>query len=143
MPALEPGGRRRGRGLDGGEVMRLTDLDPRWLMEDGRKVGFVFKSPTDPKWWQTCFFEAGRKHFTCPDPACYTQDRASCPHSQAGLVKAAGIDMEWFQGCKRDCAWVVDGDLDFATLTVTPSLDGSAGGLWHGFITNGEIIGGI
>jgi hypothetical protein len=25
------------------------------------------------------------------------------------------------------------------TVTVTPSLDGSAGRLWHGFITGGEI----
>lgn len=123
--------------------MKLTELDPRWLVEEGRRVGFVFKSPTDPKWWQTCFFEPGRKLLCCPSPECYAKDEAHCPHSQAGLVAAAGVDPNWFQGCKRECGWTVTGALDFATLTVQPSLDGSAGGLWHGFITNGEIVGGI
>lgn len=120
--------------------MRLMDLDPRWLVEDGRKVGFVFKSPTDPKWWQTCLFEPGRKMFCCPN---CTREDEFCPHSQSGLVMAAGVSAEAFQGCNRDCGWTAHGDLDFETLTVTPSLDGSAGGLWHGFITNGEIVGGI
>jgi hypothetical protein len=123
--------------------MRLTDLDPRWLIEDGRKIGFVFKSPIDPKWWQTCFFEAGRKLFSCTDLDCYAQHGHPCSHSQAGLVAAAGAPVSWFQGCTRSCAWTAHGALDFASLTVTPSLDGSAGGLWHGFITNGQIIGGI
>lgn len=124
--------------------MRLVDLDPRWLMEDGRKVGFVFKSPTDPKWHQTCFFEPGRKLMCCPRHECFANvDDANCPHSQMGLCNAAGVDPSWVQGCNRECGWTVQGDLDFDTLTVTPSLDGSAGGLWHGFITNGQIVGGI
>lgn len=123
--------------------MRLTDLDPRWLIENGEKVGFVFKSPKDPKWWQTCFFKGSRKFLVCGEPACYEADQWSCPHSQVGLCKAAGVDEDWVQGCKFGCAWTVHGPLDFATLTVTPSLDGSAGGLWHGHITNGVIVGGI
>jgi hypothetical protein len=48
--------------------------------------------------------------------------------------------------CAAGCGWACSpapADADFASLTVTPSLDGSAGGLWHGFITNGEIVGGI
>jgi hypothetical protein len=47
------------------------------------------------------------------------------------------------QPCNPDAHWQVAGGLeaaDFATLTVTPSLDGSAAGNWHGFITNGEIV---
>ena len=35
--------------------MRLTDLDPRWLMRDGKRVGFVFVCPTDQAWRQSCF----------------------------------------------------------------------------------------
>lgn len=36
--------------------MRLVDLDPRWLVKDGRRVGFVFKSPTlGDKMWMCCF----------------------------------------------------------------------------------------
>lgn len=137
--------------------MRLTDLDPRWLLDGGRRVGFVFRCPLwdrDAKyqWWQTCFFEAGRKTLVCRDPACYQADSWDCPHSQMGLAKAAGVPSDNVQGCKVECAWQVIGpngqpmppDLaTFETLSVTPSLDGSAGGLWHGHVTNGEIVGGI
>jgi len=123
--------------------MKLTDLDPRWLTEDGRKVGFVFRSPTDARWYQSCFFEAGRKLMTCAEPACYESDAWCCPHSQLGLAAGAGLNTEKVQGCNINCAWTAQGELDFATLTVTPSLDGSPGGLWHGFITNGEIMGGL
>ena len=37
------------------KIMRLTDLDPKWLVKDGKRVGFTFKSPIDPKWRQACF----------------------------------------------------------------------------------------
>ncbi len=26
--------------------MKLTDLEPRWIEHDGRRVGFVFRCPT-------------------------------------------------------------------------------------------------
>jgi hypothetical protein len=39
---------------------------------------------------------------------------------------------------KDDTAWNVS-SRDFETMTVTPSLDASASGNWHGFITAGEI----
>ncbi len=35
--------------------MRLIDLEPRWLLLDGKRVGFVFRSPTKPEWFQSCF----------------------------------------------------------------------------------------
>lgn len=35
--------------------------------------------------------------------------------------------------------WTLHGDEDFRTLTLTPSVDASKAGHWHGFITNGEI----
>jgi Family of unknown function (DUF6527) len=38
--------------------------------------------------------------------------------------------------CKEAQAWVITGD--FSNMTVTPSLDASASGHWHGSITNGE-----
>ena len=119
--------------------MRLTELDPRWLLDGDRKVGFVFRCPTNPAWYQTCFFEAGRKTLTCDRPECNEADVWACPHSQLGLVEAAGLDSDHVQACEPHCAWTVHGPLDFEVLTVTPSLDGSKGGLWHGFIRNGEI----
>ena len=37
-----------------------------------------------------------------------------------------------------DHLWTRTGDT-FDTLTLSPSIDASASGHWHGFITNGEI----
>lgn len=114
--------------------MRLIDLDPRWLTSDGRRIGLIFMSPasklgkTSGKTWrQTCFFEA--------TPFC----------EQVRVVNAtmrdnADADGEFddWQPCREDFAWKMIGDT-FDTLSITPSIDGSAGGLWHGFITNGAI----
>ena len=36
--------------------------------------------------------------------------------------------------------WERIGD-DFETMTIKPSIDGSASGHWHGHITNGEVTG--
>lgn len=45
--------------------------------------------------------------------------------------------------CKFETAWVFTEAESFETLSVTPSLDASASGHWHGYITAGEIVGGI
>lgn len=37
-----------------------------------------------------------------------------------------------------EMAWQFEGN-DFNILTVSPSIDASASGNWHGFIINGEI----
>lgn len=115
--------------------MRLEDLDPRWLDVDGVHVGFVFQSPTKPGlWWQTCFFT--------PTPH---REQYDLVKALFGSVENHGV----IQFCNPECAWVPtnaaqDGaPLEFNTLSVTPSLDGSAGGLWHGYITAGAIVGGI
>jgi hypothetical protein len=127
--------------------MNLLDLDAEWLMFEGRRVGFIFRSPTNRDWWQTCFVEKF-SHFKGRDG---TYDRAGddagSPDSQCGIVKdcapAAGSN---FQMCNVDHQWSVEGGIENAslsTITVTPSLDGSKGGLWHGFVTNGQIVGGL
>ena len=108
--------------------MRLLDLDPVWLSRAGKRVGFTFKSPTDARWRQSCFVQ------TVP-----TREQWRL------FEEAHGEDFE-VQGCRPDFAWTVDGGIDaadFSTITVKPSIDGSAGGLWHGFIQNGQIMGGI
>lgn len=45
-------------------------------------------------------------------------------------------------GWNPDHCWQYAGD-DFTTMSVTPSIDASASGDWHGHITNGEIVGGL
>lgn len=106
--------------------MRLADLDPHWLVKDGARVGFMFKSPKlESGYFQSCF--------VVPMPK----------RDQFALFKEAmGDDDYLVQPCKPEFAWTIAGGIaaaSFETITVTPSLDGSAGGLWHGFITNGEI----
>lgn len=106
--------------------MKLTDLDPLWLMKDGKRIGFTFVSPINPKWRQSCF--------TTPIDRREQMDL----FDQQGCLNT--------QGSNPKCKWVVKDGIeaaDFSTITVNPSLDGSKGGLWHGFITNGEIVGGI
>jgi hypothetical protein len=92
-------------------------------MKAGHRIGFTFLSPIGKQgnthWRQSCFAVA-----TSSD-------------EQFDLLGEAPV-----QHCNPACAWVIVGGIEnanFETMTVTPSLDGSAGGLWHGFITNGEI----
>lgn len=122
--------------------MRLIDLDPRWLLDaSGRRVGFIFISPkqiarhdgtSNPvPWRQTCFPFATPLHDQ--EPAVWK--------AMADLAGSDG-EFDFWQACNQGCGWKITGGIEnatFETMTVTPSLDGSAGGLWHGFITNGEI----
>jgi|SRR6185437_7265386 len=110
--------------------MKLTELDPHWLLDDeGRRVGFIFKCPIEKKqWYQSCkFIPLGIRE-------------------QWRLMNKTHPDQEHFctkvQPCNPEMAWTCTPEPEEATfenLTITPSIDGSAGGLWHGYITNGEI----
>lgn len=104
--------------------MRLIDLDPKWLMRDGKRVGFTFLSPSGKQgsthWRQSCF----------PDP----------PPTREQWELFGDDDV---QGCNPAARWQIEGGIEsatFETMTVKPSLDGSGGGLWHGFITHGAIV---
>lgn len=108
--------------------MRLTELDPRWLTKDGQRIGFTFRSPTRPTSRQSCFEN--------PPPLREQIDLFDLAHGEDAMV----------QGCNPKAHWKIERGIesaDFETMTVTPSLDGSEGGLWHGHITNGEIFGGL
>jgi hypothetical protein len=125
--------------------VRLVNLDPRWLLKDGRRVGFIFLSPfkrprsdgsSNPTPWRmTCFVE----------PTSHEDQETAINAAMADLADADG-DFTLAQHCNPGSGWTIAGGIEaasFASLTVTPSLDGSAAGFWHGFITNGEIVGGI
>lgn len=103
--------------------MKLVDLEPRWLTPD------VFS-------------------FKCPHCRLVTLLCKKIPLSfkaQVRLVNPAPEDeYDWpvdFVPMNADYAWKFSGH-DFATLTVTPSIDASAAGHWHGHIAGGEIVGG-
>lgn len=103
-------------------MIPLAQLDPKWLCLDGRRVGFVFRCPTKNSCWQSLF----------PDPP--------SRFVQVELFDSLLGEKAIVQPCNPTQHWQIAGGIDaanFETMTVTPSLDGSAGGLWHGFITNG------
>jgi len=98
--------------------MKLLDLEPEWLTPDM----FVFKSPSGKGYLITC------KRV----PMSFKE--------QYDVIYAPGskfIGKPVVQ-TKPDFAWKFEGN-DFNNLTIYPSIDASASGNWHGFITNGEI----
>jgi hypothetical protein len=105
--------------------MKLTDLSPRWIYKNKM---FTFLCPHCRKTWLTCKRVA-------------MNDRQQWDIFHEAFSCDTG-DAAWPVGCKEDVAWKFSG-FDFATMSVTPSLDASKSGHWHGHITNGQIVGGI
>jgi hypothetical protein len=129
--------------------MKLTELKPRWLDHEGQRIAIMFLCPhcaDKAGTWLTCFFvPAGNLPKL---PADYPIEGLQWSRGERALfyealkelghpdpVEGAYHDVV---GCKPNIAWTRTSD-DFAAMSVTPSLDASASGHWHGFITNGEI----
>lgn len=105
--------------------MKLIELDPRWYLKGGKRVAFSFRCPTDPKWRQLVKLIV-----------------LTTKEQWALLGGFDSNECAITQTAKQAACWSIEGDVEaasFSTLTVKPSVDGSDGGLWHGFITNGEI----
>lgn len=116
--------------------MKLTDLDPRWMEHEGLRIGFVFLSPVQPLRHDGSA-RSQPYRLTCmvsPTPMDVQRDVAE---------KMFGDNDFTVVPCNPAQAWTVAGGIDaasFGTMTVTPSIDGSASGNWHGFVTKGEIV---
>lgn len=101
--------------------MKLVDLSPRWISFDGNaKAALIFLCPCCRKIWLTCTFQPIKMS---------TQMELYRPEGEASGGQAVPS--------RQDFAWARQGD-SFHTLTVTPSIDASASGHWHGWIANGE-----
>jgi hypothetical protein len=99
--------------------MKLTELEPRWIHENL----FIFKCPHCMKDFLSC----KNTVMTCSE--------------QYDIFEAA-LGSKWNMAvvpCEKDRAWNIS-SRDFATMTVTPSLDASSSGHAHISITNGEIV---
>lgn len=102
--------------------MKLTDLEPRFYVthEGGTPVGISFDCP-------------------------------HCRGSGPRLAIAIHMDGTNFdpdpendqQFPAGEHIWSIASGSDFSDLSLTPSVDASATGHWHGYVTNGEIVGGI
>lgn len=113
----------------------LTNLDPQWMEHEGRRIGFVFISP----------FQITRADGS-KNPTPYRLTCMAKPTKMGVQREVAermfGDDDYTIVPCKQEIGWAVAGGIEHATfeaLSVTPSIDASASGHWHGFITNGEI----
>lgn len=104
-------------------MKKLTELSPQWIDEAGVKMGILF---------------------TCPH--CMTQ-RLFVPFTkmkvseQYALLAFNGIPEDQLHHIavgNPNQAWQQNGK-GFSELSLTPSVDASPSGCWHGFITDGEI----
>jgi hypothetical protein len=110
--------------------MRLIDLDPRWFealdrdqfYDEKSRAGFTFLCPH----CQQTRIAVTTRPLKASDQ--FEGLAALHPDSHGDIVPA-----------KQMFAWTIDGE-DFATISVTPSVDASASGHWHGFIKNGDIV---
>lgn len=101
--------------------MKLADLEPKWKAHgDNPRAGLIFKCPCCRTVWLTAK--------AAPIP---TREQFRMYEDESRVSGGQVVT------CRADAVWTFAGD-DFATLSATPSVDASASGHWHGFITNGE-----
>jgi len=95
--------------------MKLTDLDPRWVVahQGGPRIGLSFDCP-----------HCRVQRLAVPFHASFVEYLAD------GMTAARGWDVGHI--------WDMTGT-GFDDLTLSPSVDASSAGHWHGFITAGEI----
>jgi hypothetical protein len=97
--------------------VKLVDLNPKWVSHATGRSGTGLR-------------------FGCPCAKC---DAAQEPFSRYQLVVSFANPLDGGPTCASDgIGWQRTGDT-FETLSLTPSVDASASGHWHGFITNGEV----
>jgi hypothetical protein len=124
--------------------MNLTDLEPVWLEMDGKRVAIMFLCPhcfPKKRQWLTVFFiNTGD---IPPGPDGERGERALFAEAFRKMGADNPEERAWgVVSCTPKHVWKRTGD-DFSSMSVTPSLDSSASGHWHGFITGGKISGGI
>jgi len=104
--------------------MKLTELEPRWYGLDGVVCGMSFLCPHCKKErLGIAFHHAGRE--VMED----TFIKAHSPQTQH-IWTITGDAVE-FDGMEH---------LGFDHVTLSPSVDASLTGHWHGFIQDGEIM---
>lgn len=110
--------------------MRLVDLQPRWLInEPGRKL-FIFWCPHCRKRWLSCksFTMSVGDQIELFALAMKTDVDEVCSGTHTTVVPM-----------KESVCWTFDKPDSWETISVSPSIDASPSGDWHGSITNGEI----
>jgi hypothetical protein len=114
--------------------MRLVDLEPRWFDVSG--VGGAIDGVTFlcPCAW--CIANPGKRVRLGIQFTPIGQDRVVAAMTLEEKLRHVH-ELGTFD-VPPGIIWTRTGET-FDTLTLTPSVDASASGHWHGFITNGEI----
>ncbi len=105
--------------------MKLTDLNPRWVGAGGPGVSDADGNPVPKRHGVGISFD-------CPCGA----EVPKCPRVYIDFSNP--LDGGSSHGVAPN-RWQRGGD-DFATLTITPSIQRVGGCEWHGFITHGELV---
>jgi hypothetical protein len=99
-------------------MMRLTDLEPRFYAANGKRLGFSFD---------------------CPHCVGSGQRLAIAVHLDGTDLDDDPNTLQVFRDGEH--VWIIGpGVTGFEDMTLTPSVDASQHGHWHGFITAGEIV---
>lgn len=108
--------------------MRLAELKPRWIAGEGDagRLGFTFLCPHCRETRLFCAL------IGLPTRAQFKALASHHPESRGDIVPA-----------KQMFAWNLAKGSTFDDMSITPSVDASASGHWHGYITDGQIVGGI
>lgn len=97
--------------------MKLIDLEPRWYAnQNGHRIGFSF---------------------LCPHCDQSGQRLAIAVHLDGTSLDDDPNTTQVFQDGEH--VWNITGGDTFDNLSLSPSVDASASGHWHGFITNGQV----
>lgn len=101
--------------------MRLTDLEPRWALDADIWVGGQLVHDLERSGMGLTFL--------CPH----------CRDTRLGVFFKNPLDGKPpSDDYDAGHLWTLSGDT-FENLSVTPSIDASKSGHWHGHVTNGEV----
>lgn len=131
--------------------MKLTDLNPHWVVleEGGPRVALRFDCPHCVQFRQDRiaalsrvdknageFLRADLENPAIGDPPTRL---VVCFHHHGKAAVEDGYILAHHGADDTQHIWDLQGQDDFATLTLSPSIDASKSGHWHGFIVQGEI----
>lgn len=111
-------------------MTRLAELSPRWLINEPGRQLFIFLCPHCRKRWLSC------KNFVMD-----VGEQIEL-FAQALKVDADEVCSGTHTTCvpmRADVCWTMSKADSFETISVTPSINASPSGDWHGFITEGQI----
>lgn len=124
--------------------MRLVDLKPKWMRLEGEAVAIIFLCPRCVKRGNGCHGR-GLTWLTCTFKALGNREQRELIEAvireHQDDFSATGTEEHDVVGCKL-LAWKRDSKL-LETISVSPSLDASPAGHWHGHIKGGRIEGGL